>query len=139
MKKLFLVISAAGLFTINAMAEVSHFVAFKYKPSVTAEQKQTVIKRFLDLKNLAIRNGSHYIISIETGKGNSREGADQGMEQGFIVKFKNESDRDYYVGKPFTSDFDQDHDEFKQFVGPLLATDKNGKINGVFVFDFTTK
>ena len=61
------------------------------------------------------------------------------MSQGFIVTFKNESDRDYYVGKPFSADFDPAHDEFKQFVGPLLSIDQNGKLDGVIVFDFNTK
>jgi hypothetical protein len=78
-------------------------------------------------------------VSIESGKANSKEGADQGMTQGFIVTFKNESDRDYYVGKPFSADFDPAHESFKQFVGPLLSVDANGKIDGVYVFDFTTK
>ena len=49
---------------------------------------------------------------------------------GYIVTFKNVADRDYYVGRPFHTPYDPNHDAFKTFVGPLL--DKNG----AFVFDF---
>jgi hypothetical protein len=139
MKNLIISTFLVSILSFNANAVVKHFVAFKYKPTVTSSEKVNVINRFLSLKKLAIRNGQPYIISIETGKANSKEGADQGMEQGFIVTFKSESDRDYYVGKPFTSDFDPAHEDFKQFVGPLLSVDENGDINGVIVFDFSTK
>jgi len=138
MKKLIIGTALMSLLSITANASVKHFVAFKYKPSVSKQEKESVINHFLALKKLAIRNSQQYIVSIETGKANSKEGADQGMEQGFIVTFKTESDRDYYVGKPFSNDFDPAHEEFKQFVGPLLATDANGNINGVIVFDFST-
>lgn len=123
-----------------ASLPVKHFVAFKYKPEVTGEQKREVRARFMALKNLCLNEaGNKYIVSIEAGSANSPEGADQGLQDGFIVTFKSTADRDYYVGRPFSKVFDPAHDQFKAFVGPLLATDEQGHVNGVFVFDFETK
>lgn len=139
MKKLIAFTLLTLILSTGAFSSVKHFVAFKYKPTVSPQTQNLVIKKFLQLKDQGLRNGSKYIQSIETGKANSPEGADQGMTQGFIVTFNNESDRDYYVGKPFSNDFDPAHESFKQYVGPLLAVGENGKINGVFVFDFNTK
>jgi len=115
---------------------IKHIVFFKYKDSVTPEQKKEVIQRFLHLQQ-SRRPGEKcpYIISITTGSQSSGEKASLGFEQAFIVTFRSEGDRNYYVGTPVVSDpayYDQQHAEFKKFVGPLLAEN-----NGVLVFDFT--
>ena len=117
---------------------LKHIVLFKYKKSVTQAQREAVASRFLSLKR-SLRPGadSPYILSIVEGKQNSGEGADGGFEQGFIVTFKSEGDRNYYVGKPLVDtqgDYDEAHDAFKQFVAPLLSGD-----NGVLVFDFSLR
>lgn len=113
---------------------VRHVVLFRYAPTVTPEQKAEVKKRFLALRSLSVRNGRPYVVSIETGAANSGEGADQGLEQGFIVTFRSQGDRNYYVGKPIVTDpafIDSAHEAFKEFVGPLLDQ------NGALVFDFS--
>src|SRR5437660_12716 len=113
---------------------VRHIVLFKYNPTLTPEQKQEVINRFLALKTLGKRNGSTYILSIETGSDISGEGLDQCLEQGFIVTFKSQGDRNYYVGQPIVTDsrfYDLAHQAFKDFVGLLLDQ------NGALVFDFS--
>ena len=117
---------------------VEHIVLFKYKPDVSAETKQLIEKNFLALKNLALRNGKPYIVSIVTGSQSSLEGLGHGFEQGFIVTFKSEGDRNYYVGKPAVNDphyFDPAHDAFKTFVSPFLSEGNDG----VLVFDFRIK
>ena len=114
---------------------VQHIVLFKYQDSVTAQQRQEVTRRFLALKTLCQREGKPYIESIVAGRQNSGEGAARGLEQGFIVTFASEGDRNYYVGTPVVSDaryYDPAHAEFKRYVGPLLAGD-----GGVLVFDFS--
>ena len=114
---------------------VRHIVLFKYSTSTTSEEKKEAKRRFLALQQLSTRNGRSYIVSIETGSEISGEGADQGLEQGFIVTFKSQGDRNYYVGQPVVTDpnyYDPNHQAFKDFVGPLLAL--NG---GALVFDFT--
>lgn len=121
---------------------LKHIVLFKFKPEVTKEQVKEVIKQFSDLKDLCLRNGQPYIQSVESGFANSHEGADQGLELGFIVTFNSEGDRNYYVGQPFVDEkytdlYDQAHLKFKQFVGPLLATPVVP--NGVLVFDFNVE
>ncbi len=119
---------------------VRHFVAFKFKKDIDQVQISKVVSNFLALKTLCVRNGTPYIVSIEVGKANSFEGADQGKQIGFLVTFKSEGDRNYYIGQPLipVSEFDfydPAHLRFKNFVGPLLETPVVP--NGVFVFDFT--
>lgn len=78
-----------------------------------------------------------YILSIETGSQNSGEGVDQNFEQAFIVTFKSEGDRNYYVGRGIVNkpgNFDIAHDEFKSFVGQFLRNPIDP--SGVLVFDF---
>lgn len=112
---------------------VRHIVLFRYVKSATPAQIAEVKSRFLALRTLARRDGKNYILSIETGSEISGEGADQGLEQGFIVTFRSQGDRNYYVGQPVVTDsnfYDPAHQAFKDFVGPLLDQ------NGALVFDF---
>ena len=114
---------------------IKHIVMFKYKNTVTPEQKNEVIRRFLDLQKSVRTDGSRpYIESISSGFQNSNENADMGFEQAFVVTFTSEGDRNYYVGEPIVRNpslIDNNHVGFKRFVGPLLAD-----VNGVLVFDF---
>jgi hypothetical protein len=113
---------------------IRHIVLFRYSRSVSAAEKTTVERRFLALKTLAQRAGKPYVLSIEAGVEISGERADQGLEQGFIVTFRSQGDRNYYVGQPVVDDpahYDPAHQAFKDFVAPLL--DKNGAV----VFDFS--
>ena len=115
---------------------IRHFVSFKFKAGTSDEQIQNVKERFLALKQQCLRNGAHYIKSIETGYANSFEGADEGKQIAFLVTFQSEGDRNYYVGQPLISDlqpefYDAKHLEFKKMVGPLLETS-----GGAFVFDY---
>jgi hypothetical protein len=119
---------------------VRHLVTFRFKAGVTGAQVEEVVRRFLALKTACRRDGREYIRSIEAGRANSPEGADQGQQVGFLVTFGSEGDRNYYVGAPLIDPgmpqfFDPAHAEFKGFVGGLLATPVVP--NGVFVFDFT--
>lgn len=115
---------------------IQHIVLFRYKPMVSAEQRREVFDRFLQLKDKAKHNGQPYIVSIKAGAQNtSLEGAGQNFDQAFIVEFRSEGDRNYYVGTPAITNpdfYDPAHQKFKELVGPLLA-DK-----GAIVFDFTT-
>ena len=116
---------------------VKHIVLFRYKENVTPDQKEMLKKRFLDLRYLSQREGRRYILSIKTGAQNSGEGVDQEFEQAFIVTFKSEGDRNYYVGKDLVQkegNFDPAHDGFKKFVGPFLHEPIAN--SGVLVFDF---
>lgn len=113
---------------------VQHIVLFKYRKSVTPAQIEEVRNRFLALKTVAKRNGKPYILRLEAGAQNSGEGADHGFQEGFVVTFRSQGDRNYYVGTPIVTDpkfFDPAHQKFKDFVGPLLA-----EKDGALVFDF---
>ena len=112
-----------------------HIVLFKYKDDLSDEQKQIIKKKFMSLKKASKRNGVPYIASIITGSQNSLEQLSKGYEQAFIVTFRSEGDRNYYVGTPAVADpqyYDPLHQEFKNFVEPYL----NDGANGVLVFDF---
>lgn len=114
---------------------IKHIVLFRYKDSVTPEQKTAVIQRFLTLRDSKRPGEKHpYVISITTGSQNSGEKTSLGFEQAFIVTFRSEGDRNYYVGTPIVDNpiyYDKSHADFKKFVGPLLAEE-----HGVLVFDF---
>ena len=114
-----------------------HVVSFAFRPEVTPDQKDEIVKKFLALKTEAKKDGQRYIVDIEFGLSNSREGADQGMTHNFLITFRSIEDRDFYVGKPFSDVFDPAHDAFKTCVGPLLRVNAmTQKIDGVFVTDW---
>ncbi|MBE7247143.1 MAG: Dabb family protein, partial [Actinomycetospora chiangmaiensis] len=101
-----------------------------FRPEVTEFQRDNVKARFLDLQNKCLRDGKPYIREIVGGEPNGGEGAERGFEQGYVVRFASQGDRNYYVGTPTIAD--PAHDAFKAFVGPLLEPGPGG----VLVFDF---
>lgn len=111
---------------------VRHMVMFKYKKDATPAQRAEVAARFLHLAQDSRRpDGRPVVVSLETGFQNSGEGVEGGLQQAFLVTFRSEGDRNYYVGKPVVTDpafFDPAHEAFKEFAGPYL--DK------VMVFDY---
>ena len=118
---------------------VRHIVLFRFRSTATPQQRAEATRRFLALQQECRRNGSPYILSIETGAQSSGEGIDGGFEQGFLVTFQSEGDRNYYVGKPVLTDADKDyydhaHDAYKTWVRDLLLED--GKGAPALVFDF---
>jgi Stress responsive A/B Barrel Domain len=111
---------------------VKHIVLFQYRETATPAQRQEIEDRFHALRE-STRGGEEYILSIESGPQNSPEGLHRGLEHGFIVTFRSQGDRNYYLGQPLITDpdcYDSAHHEFKEFVGPYLEP------NGVLVFDF---
>ncbi|WP_082930510.1 Dabb family protein [Rhizobium bangladeshense] len=124
------------LFAAPALADVHHFVALRYERNVDASIKAEIAERFKALKNTSMRNGKPYIMSITGGDGISKEGFDQGFEQGFLVIFASREDRDYFVGKPYSEVMDPSHQAVAQFAEPHFERDANGKVTGIFVYDY---
>ncbi|MBX5046254.1 Dabb family protein [Rhizobium lentis] len=124
------------LFAAPALADVYHFVALRYERNVDDSVKAEIAERFKALKDISTRNGKPYIISITGGDGISKEGFDQGFEQGFLVIFANREDRDYFVGKPYSEVMDPSHQAVAQFAEPHFEHDANGKLTGIFVYDY---
>lgn len=109
-----------------------HIVLFQYRATTTPLQRREIEERFHALAE-SRRGGKRYIVGIESGPQNSPEGLHRGLEHGFIVTFRSEGDRNYYLGEPLIADpafYDAAHHQFKKFVGPYLQP------NGVLVFDF---
>jgi hypothetical protein len=112
-----------------------HIVLFQYQEKTTPTQRQEIADRFHALGE-SRRRGKRYIESIESGRQNSPEGLHRGLEHGFIVTFRSEGDRNYYLGQPFINDpsfYDPAHHQFKKFVDPYLDP------AGVLVFDFIVR
>jgi hypothetical protein len=118
---------------------IKHFVAFRYKPNVTQQQKDDVMNRFLALKQECKRDGKNYIVSLVGGDcTQSLEGLTESFEQAYIVTFKDQDDYKYYIGQPFSSTFDPAHDAFKKYAMPLLSVDEKGQTDGAIALDFST-
>lgn len=112
---------------------VRHIVIFRYKETVSTDERREITRRFLALQR-SLRHGAPYIVSIEQGAQSSGERLDKDFEQAFLVTFRSEGDRNYYVGKPVITNpgfYDHAHQEFKEFVGAFLAPE------GALVFDYS--
>lgn len=111
---------------------IRHMVMFRFKPQTTPAERFEVTKRFMELAELSHRmDGKKVILSLETGPQISGENADIGLEQGYLVTFASEGDRNFYVGRPIVTDiryFDPAHDAFKHFASAYIAQ--------AVVFDF---
>ena len=131
-----LMASQAGLRSFTAAGfhpgMVRHIVLFRFLPTITDAQRAEVVRRFMALGQVSRReDGSPVIAEIETGAQMSGEGADEGLQQAFVVTFRSEGDRNYYVGRPVVTDpayFDPAHEAFKKFAAPYLVS--------VVVFDY---
>jgi len=114
---IWMVVSAAE--TPAGNGKLRHMVAFKFKDTATKEQIKEVEGAFRALKTKIPQ-----ILSFEWGTNVSPEKFDKGFTHGFILGFKNDSDRDIYLVHP-------DHKKFAELAGPLLAD--------IFVIDFQVK
>lgn len=120
----------------DGSAVITHVVAFRYKPEVTQQQRDDVLRRFLDLEHECTREGRPYIVSLVGGDcTQSAEKLTAGFEQVFVLTFRDRDDFAYYLGPPFASTFDHAHDAFKKFAIPLLSVDDDGATNGALVLD----
>ncbi len=121
--------------------KLKHIVTFKFKDGVTNEEIHEVRQRFMELESKCLRpNGQPYIESIISGFQHSYEGFHRDQDVAFVVAFKSQGDRNYYVGEPLVSADDSDlfdpvHAKFKEYVGPRLDFDNDSSIPAV-VFDF---
>lgn len=115
---------------------IRHIILIRYSPEVTEAQRQATIERFMSLKETELRNGKPYIVDIEYGEQSSGEGADQNYEYAFIVTFKSEGDRNYYVGYPVVTNRKytaHSVEKFKAFARPFI----NG--SQLLVFDYNVQ
>jgi len=113
--------------------DVVHVVLFRLRDGATDADRAEVDRRFRALAATE-RDGRRYIRRIRSGPQISPEGVGHGFELGFVAEFASEGDRNWYLGRPFVADgadFDPEHDAFKQFVGPLIASEDD-----VLAFDF---
>ena len=103
----------------SAADELHHVVSFKFKASATAQDITEVEEAFRALKEKIPQ-----IVSLEWGTNVSKEKHDKGFTHCFILTFKNDKDRDTYIGHP-------EHKAFGKILGPVL--------DDVFVIDFWSK
>ena len=100
------------MFSTSALADgpVRHVVQFKFKKDVTSEQIQQVVDEFAKLPQ-KIR----VIDTFEWGTNVSTEGLDQGYTHCWLLSFRSEKDRDFYLHHP-------DHEALAALAKPLLET-----------------
>jgi len=96
-----------------------HIVLFSYKDGVQEDLKAELVRRFSELP---ARIGA--IHQFECGRNNSPEGLSRGFEDGFLVTFLCEADRDAYLPHPA-------HRAFVDFLSPLVRE--------ALVFDYWTR
>lgn len=121
-----------------ALANVFHVVTFRYKPQVTAAQRETFAREILALGETANQDGRPLIVSIRYGEPTSREGFDQRFQQMFIIEFRTAADRDYFVGPPYRKEAEASHQKVINQVLPDVERGPSGQITGTFVYDFET-
>jgi len=92
-----------------SFADIQHIVVFRYQSRMSPHRSAPRTQGALSaLKSLAKRDGRSYIVSIVRRQGDQgREGGfDQTFDEAFVVTFKNEADRNYFVGKPYSDAMD---------------------------------
>jgi hypothetical protein len=118
---------------------VFHIVSFRFKDGVSDAQKSEVANAFRALEaSSKLPSGESMITSFRDGANDSTEGQDKAEDMTFLLTFRNEVDRDYYVN------LEPNHQAFKALVGPLLAPAPDATATlpasagaaGVFVIDF---
>ncbi|MHC1479814.1 Dabb family protein [Frateuria aurantia] len=111
---------------------VRHMVMFRYKPGTSDAVRQQIRAQFLALQQTALCHGHPCILAIETGVQSSGEGADEGLQEAFLLTFRSEGDRNYFVGTPVVTQpayYEPHHEMFKHFAFPHIAK--------AVVFDYT--
>lgn len=128
MRKLYTFLVCAVLVTTYSVLQsrgavrgsrIVHFVALKYKSTTTDIDKEALRSDFKALKKKIPG-----IVSIESGINNSVEKRNKDFTDAFVIKFKNEKDRDSYLTH-------KEHVAFKNKNLPL--------VDDVFVMDFWSK
>jgi hypothetical protein len=107
---------------------VRRVVLTKYKKDVSEELRRQSFLDTLNLKNICLRDGAPYIVSIEGGPQVNGQGYDAGYDYVFIATFKSEGDSNFYSGASFVDPtkeenkkhFDVTHFEYLLKVLPLL-------------------
>lgn len=97
------------------MAPITHIVLFRYSPSIPWSTLQSHFTDFASLKTRCLNaQGNPYMLSLRMGLNHSWENFGRGMTHAFILEFKDEADRDYYLLH------DKVHREFSAKAGPLI-------------------
>ena len=98
---------------------ILHCVLIRFRPDVTADQKQVLYDDIVALKPVV--DG---MVDVKSGPNVSPEGLDCGYMDGFIVTFEDAAARDTYL----------DHPDHKS-VGLRIVEAATGGISGILVFD----
>ena len=96
-----------------------HIVVFKYKPSATPAQIDTITQAFADLKDKIPG-----IVAFEHGVNDSPENKNLGFTHVYMVTFEDAAARDAYLPHP-------EHKKFGALLGEV------GVLEDAFVVDFT--
>ncbi len=99
--------------------QMRHIVVFKYKPSATPAQIDTITQAFADLKDKIPG-----IVAFEHGVNDSPENKNLGFTHVYMVTFEDAAARDAYLPHP-------EHKKFGALLGEV------GVLEDAFVVDFS--
>jgi hypothetical protein len=85
--------------TIPVRMPITHVLLASFKADAKPEAVDKVCKQFVALKETCLHPDTKkpYILSARGGKNNSPEDNHKGMTHGFVMEFKDETDRDYFL------------------------------------------
>lgn len=91
-----------------------HIVLFRYRSDIPWTALESHFRDFFALKDSCLKDGKPYMLSMRMGKNTSWENFGKGMTHAFVLEFKDEADRDYYLLH------DHVHRAFSAKAGPLI-------------------
>lgn len=103
---------------------IKHIVLLPFQPSLTKNEIKKIMQSLADLKKVIPQ-----IMSFSWGENNSPENLHRGYLHGFIMEFKDESDRKIYLEHPAHIKVAQ------EVILPALVNGGNSPIVFDYVFD----
>jgi hypothetical protein len=101
---------------------IRHIVLLSFKPSLSKIEIEKVMLAFGDLKKVIPQ-----IMSFTWGENNSPENLHKGFLHGFVMEFKNHTDRQMYL----------EHSEHIRLAQEMILPALVDGANSVIVFDYT--
>ncbi|KAH6842644.1 hypothetical protein B0I37DRAFT_417813 [Chaetomium sp. MPI-CAGE-AT-0009] len=106
------------LFGVSPKTSITHILLVSFKPSASQDTIDAICKRIIAFKETCRdAQGKPYILATSGGINNNPEHSNKNMTHGFVIEFKNDADRRYFlhvdqVHKHFLEHIDQNNDDF---------------------------
>ncbi|KAJ4313301.1 hypothetical protein N0V84_009478 [Fusarium piperis] len=92
---------------------VTHILLVSFKASASQATIDSICKRIIAFKDTCLDpSGKPYVLATSGGINNNPEHSNKNMTHGFIIEFRNDADRVYFL------DVDPAHKEFVKHIDP---------------------